>query len=232
MFVKIGHAKVQWKTADYKAAARTMRYPWFIILEFYLFVGLCRVGHDWATELNWICWFCCLLVFILDGLEKNIVMCFWCPASLPLGPSLIWVTALGMSQASVQHYLSRSHCESLHFSLMTQGSSSPSECRTHNWWTIQTLERGQLSKNEGQEPTDEFLSLSPSVRQFGEKPFKGSYGTEPLFTTEANDHEKHTGFSYFIMSLYSVPSFLPWRITIQVKYLYLTPITRRNKPKL
>ena len=89
-------------------------------------------------------------------------MCFWCPASHLLGPPLIWVTGLGMRHAGLQHYLSQSHGESLHFCLMTQGSTSPSECRTHNRWTIQTLERGPLSKRDKNQQTSSWASYSLS----------------------------------------------------------------------
>ena len=89
-------------------------------------------------------------------------MCFWCPASHLLGPPLIWVTELGMRHAGLQHYLSQSHGESLHFCLMTQGSSPPSGCRTHNRWTIQTLERGPLSVRDKNQQASSWASHSLS----------------------------------------------------------------------
>ena len=147
MFVKIGHAKAQWKAVDYQATARTMRYLWFIILELYLFAGL--------LVLLFVC-------FHFGWLRKE-----YCNVLLVSSITSSWPTS------DLSHRAGNEACRLAALPLTKpwwisaflphdSGIQPTKWMWTHNRWTIQTLERGPLSVRDKNQQASSWASHSLS----------------------------------------------------------------------
>lgn len=174
MFVKIGHAKAQWKADDSQVTARTTRDPSFI------------------PRALFVCWFAGFVTcFHFDGFLERIL---WCAFGVQHHNLLVhlWSESQGWEwgmQASAALPLTKPLWISA-FLPHDSGDPSPSECRTHNWWTIQTLRGGhsQTMRNQNQQTSSwasHFLSGN------WEEPLKVPMELNPIYYRSKLDHEKH-----------------------------------------
>lgn len=208
------------KISEKQLIIRHHQGSWFNILELFVICWL----------VYWFCC-CCLFVFFLEDWGENTVMCFWCPASHPHGPPLIWVIGLWTTLYRLIMLPLKDPLQiSLCFWLMgSKIQLSLSEGRTHNCRIMKTV--GDKSQTMGDK--------SQWINAWASHPLSGNSGRctsqgflwnrASIFYRSKLDNENLTDFSYFFMLLFSTLSFLLWKITIQMKYLYPIPIIWGNQ---